>query len=109
MEENLLKLDMLGHDDPTMIRMLEDMTDRDAKTIPLDDPETMAIFTTSKGLGFEDDPILGPVGSCGIPEFGTGFTRGMLQETQPKAFDTLHSPVRLLPRDGRVAGQRAGT
>ena len=89
MEENLLKLDMLGHDDPTMIRMLEDMTDRDAKTIPLDDPETMAIFTTSNGLGFEDDPILGPVGSCGIPEFGTGFTRGMLQETQPKAFDTL--------------------
>ena len=89
MEENLLKLDMLGHDDPTMIRMLEDMTGRDAKTIPLDDPETMAIFTTSKGLGFEDDPILGPVGSCGIPEFGTGFTRGMLQETQPKAFDTL--------------------
>ncbi len=89
MEENLLKLDMLGHDDPTMIRMLEDMTGVDAKTIPLDDKDTMSIFTSSKKLGFEDDPILGPVGSCGIPEFGTSFTRGMLEETQPTKFDTL--------------------
>ena len=89
MEENLLKLDMLGHDDPTMIRMLEDMTGVDAQKIPLDDQDTMSIFTSSKILGFEDDPILGPVGSCAIPEFGTGFTRGMLQETQPTKFDTL--------------------
>ena len=89
MEENLLKLDMLGHDDPTMIRMLEDLTDVDAQKIPLDDKDTMSIFTSSKVLGFEDDPVLGPVGSCGIPEFGTSFTRGMLQETQPTRFDTL--------------------
>ena len=89
MEENLLKLDMLGHDDPTMIRMLEDMTGVDAQKIPLDDQDTMSIFTSSKILGFENDPILGPVGSVAIPEFGTGFTRGMLQETQPTKFDTL--------------------
>ena len=89
MEENLLKLDMLGHDDPTMIRMLEDLTGVDAQKIPLDDKDTMSIFISSKILGFEDDPVLGPVGSCGIPEFGTSFTRGMLQETQPTKFDTL--------------------
>ena len=89
MEENLLKLDMLGHDDPTMIRMLEDLTGVDARKIPLDDPDTMSIFTSSKVLGYEDDPILGPVGSVAIPEFGTGFTRGMLQETKPTEFDTL--------------------
>ena len=92
MEENLLKLDMLGHDDPTMIRMLEDFTGVDAQKIPLDDQDTMSIFTSSKVLGFENDPILGPVGSCAIPEFGTGFTRGMLQETQPTKFDTLIRP-----------------
>ena len=63
MEENLLKLDMLGHDDPTMIRMLEDLTGVDAHKIPLDDKDTMSIFTSSKVLGFENDPILGPVGS----------------------------------------------
>ena len=89
MEENLLKLDMLGHDDPTMIRMLEDMTGVDAQKIPLDDQDTMSIFTSSTVLGYENDPILGPVGSVAIPEFGTGFTRGMLQETQPTKFDTL--------------------
>ena len=89
MEENLLKLDMLGHDDPTMIRMLEDMTGVDAQKIPLDDQDTMSIFTSSKVLGYENDPMLGPVGSVAIPEFGTGFTRGMLQETQPTKFDTL--------------------
>ena len=89
MEENLLKLDMLGHDDPTMIRMLEDMTGVDARKIPLDDKRTMAIFTSSKGLGYENDPLLGPTGAVGIPEFGTGFTRGMLVETQPTQFDTL--------------------
>ena len=86
MEENVLKLDMLGHDDPTMIRMMEDMTGMDAKTIPLDDKDTMSIFTSSKVLGYENDPILGPVGSVGIPEFGTGFTRGMLMDTKPTQF-----------------------
>ena len=89
MEENLLKLDMLGHDDPTMIRMMEDMTGVDAKTIPLDDKNTMSIFTSSKVLGYEDDPILGPTGAVAIPEFNTHFTRGMLLDTMPTRFDTL--------------------
>ena len=89
MEENLLKLDMLGHDDPTMIRMMEDMTGVDAKTIPLDDKDTMSIFTSSKVLGYEDDPILGPTGAVAIPEFNTRFTRGMLMDTMPTRFDTL--------------------
>ena len=65
MEENLLKLDMLGHDDPTMIRMLEDMTGVDAQKIPLDDKDTMSIFISSKVLGYEDDQILGPTGTVG--------------------------------------------
>ncbi len=89
MEENLLKLDMLGHDDPTMIRMLQDMTGVDPQKIPLDDKDTMSIFTKSDVLGYSDDPILGETGAVAIPEFGTGFTRGMLVETQPKQFDTL--------------------
>ena len=89
MEENLLKLDMLGHDDPTMIRMMEDVTGVDAKTIPLDDKDTMSIFTTSRVLGYEDDPILGPTGAVAIPEFNTHFTRGMLLDTMPTRFDTL--------------------
>ena len=89
MEENLLKLDMLGHDDPTMIRMMEDMTGVDAKTIPLDDKYTMSIFTNSKVLGYEDDKLLGKTGAVAIPEFNTRFTRGMLMDTQPSRFDTL--------------------
>ena len=89
MEENLLKLDMLGHDDPTMIRMMEDMTGVNAQTIPLDDKKTMSIFTSSKVLGYEDDPILGPTGAVAIPEFNTRFTRGMLMDTMPTRFDTL--------------------
>ena len=89
MEENLLKLDMLGHDDPTMIRMMEDMTGVDAKTIPLDDKETMSIFTSSKVLGYEDDKILGPTGAVAVPEFNTRFTRGVLLDTKPEKFDFL--------------------
>ena len=89
MEENLLKLDMLGHDDPTMIRMLQDLTGVDPQSIPLDDKDTMSIFTSSKVLGYENDPILGPTGALTIPEFGTGNARKMLEETQPKTFDTL--------------------
>ncbi len=89
MEENLLKLDMLGHDDPTMIRMMEDMTGVDAKTIPLDDKKTMSIFTSSKVLGYEDDPILGPTGAVAVPEFNTRFTRGVLLDTMPEKFDFL--------------------
>ena len=89
MEDNLLKLDMLGHDDPTMIRMLEDLTGVNARTIPLDDPDTMSIFTSSRVLGFENDELLGPTGAVAIPEFNTRFTRGMLVDTQPKDFNTL--------------------
>ena len=89
MEDNLLKLDMLGHDDPTMIRMLEDLTGVNARVIPLDDPDTMSIFTSSRVLGFENDELLGPTGAVAIPEFNTRFTRGMLVDTQPKDFNTL--------------------
>ena len=89
MESNLLKLDMLGHDDPSMIRMLEDITEVDAKKIHLDDPKTMSLFTTSENLGFTDDPILGPTGAVAIPEFGTSFVRGMLEDTHPNQFDIL--------------------
>jgi len=89
MEENLLKLDMLGHDDPTMIRMMEDLTGVDAKLIPLDDKPTMSIFTSSKVLGYEDDPILGPTGAVAVPEFNTRFTRGVLLDTKPEKFDFL--------------------
>ncbi|MBQ2830795.1 MAG: PolC-type DNA polymerase III, partial [Oscillospiraceae bacterium] len=89
MEDNLLKLDMLGHDDPSMIRMLEDLTGVNARAIPLDDPDTMSIFTSSKVLGFENDEILGPTGAVAIPEFNTRFTRQMLIETQPENFNTL--------------------
>ncbi len=89
MEENLLKLDMLGHDDPTMIRMMEDMTGVDATKIPLDDKNTMSIFTSSKVLGYENDKLLGPTGAVAIPEFNTRFTRGMLMDTMPSRFDTL--------------------
>ena len=89
MEENLLKLDMLGHDDPTMIRMMEDMTGVDAKKIPLDDKDTMSIFTSSKVLGYENDPILGPTGAVAVPEFNTRFTRGVLLDTKPDKFDFL--------------------
>ena len=90
MEDNLLKLDELGHDDPTMIRMLEDATGVNARTIPLDDPETMRIFTSPAPLGLpDDDPIVGKTGSLGIPEFGTNFTRQMLVDTHPEHFSTL--------------------
>ncbi|MCQ2557794.1 MAG: PolC-type DNA polymerase III [Oscillospiraceae bacterium] len=90
MEANLLKLDELGHDDPTMIRMLEDATGVNAQEILLSDPDTLAIFTSPSVLGLPvDDPIIGQTGTLGIPEFGTNFTRQMLVETQPKQFDTL--------------------
>ena len=89
MESNLLKLDILGHDDPSMIRMLEDLTGRDARAISLDDDKTMSRFTSSEALGFENNEILGPTGAVAIPEFGTSFVRGMLEETAPDQFDTL--------------------
>ena len=90
MEDNLLKLDELGHDDPTMIRMMEDMTGVNAKEISLSDPETMSIFTGPEALGLaKGDPIIGDTGTIGVPEFGTAFTRQMLVDTQPRQFDTL--------------------
>jgi DNA polymerase-3 subunit alpha (Gram-positive type) len=90
MEDNLLKLDELGHDDPTMIRMLEDLTGVNAREIRLDDPDTMAIFRSPAPLGLPDsDPVIGKTGTIGIPEFGTGFTRQMLVDTRPEDFDTL--------------------
>ena len=89
MEDNLLKLDMLGHDDPTMIKYMEDLTGVNAREIPLDDPDTMSIFISSKVLGYENDEILGPTGAVAIPEFNTRFTRQMLVDTQPTNFNTL--------------------
>ena len=83
-----MKLDMLGHDDPSMIRMMEDLTGVDAKTIPLDDPGTRSIFITSEVLGYQDDPVLGPTGATAIPEFGTSFVRGMLEETTVNDFSS---------------------
>ena len=73
-----------------MIKMLEDMTGRNAREIKLDDPDTMRIFKTPEPIGIEKgDPIVGDTGTIGIPEFGTGFTRQMLCDTQPDKFDTL--------------------
>ena len=90
MEANLLKLDELGHDDPTMLKMLEDMTGFNVHSVPLDDPDTMLIFKSPSPLGIADgDPIIGQTGTIGIPEFGTPFTRQMLVDTQPEQFDTL--------------------
>jgi DNA polymerase-3 subunit alpha (Gram-positive type) len=88
-EENLLKLDLLGHDDPSMIRMLENLTGVDARAIPLDDADTMSLFTDSAALGYENDPILGLTGACAVPEFGTRFVREMLIATHPTTFDEL--------------------
>ena len=89
MEDNRLKLDMLGHDDPTMIKYMEDLTGVNARQIPLDDPDTMSIFISSRVLGYENDEILGPTGAVAIPEFNTRFTRQMLVDTQPTNFNTL--------------------
>ena len=89
-DHNLLKLDILGHDDPTMIRMLEDLTGIDAKKIPLDDPEVMSLFTSTKALGITPEEMGGiPLGSLGIPEFGTEFAMQMLIDTQPTHFSDL--------------------
>lgn len=88
-DANLLKLDILGHDDPTMIRMLQDITGVDPQKIPLDDKETMSIFSSTKALGVSEDQIHSPVGTFGIPEFGTKFVRGMLVDTMPTKFEEL--------------------
>ncbi len=88
-DQNLLKLDILGHDDPTMIRMLFDITGIDPTKVPLDDKETMSIFSSTKALGVTPEQIKSEVGSYGIPEFGTKFVRGMLVDTRPTTFDEL--------------------
>ena len=89
-DHNLLKLDILGHDDPTMIRMLEDLTGIHATQIPLDDPAVMSIFKSTDALGITPDQIGGcTVGSLGIPEFGTEFVIQMLIDTKPQSFSDL--------------------
>ncbi len=88
-DQNLLKLDILGHDDPTMIRMLYDLTGIDPTKVPLDDKETMSIFSSTKALGVTKEQIKSEVGSYGIPEFGTKFVRGMLVDTRPTTFEEL--------------------
>lgn len=88
-EGRLLKLDLLGHDDPTAIRMLEDLTGISAKDVPFQDEQTMSLFRSVKALGVTPEEIGSPVGSFGIPEFGTRFVRGMLQDTKPESFAEL--------------------
>lgn len=88
-DQNLLKLDILGHDDPTMIRMLYDITGIDPTKVPLDDKETMSIFSSTEALGVSPEQINSKVGSYGVPEFGTKFVRGMLVDTKPTTFDEL--------------------
>ena len=88
-DKNLLKFDMLGHDDPTVIRMLQDITGVDPKSIPLDDKETMSIFSSTDALHVRPEQIDSKVGTFGVPEFGTRFVREMLVETMPKTFEEL--------------------
>ena len=89
-DHNLLKLDILGHDDPTMIRMLEDLTGVDAKTISLDNQEVLSLFANTSALGVTPDELMGcDLGSLGIPEFGTEFVMQMLRDTKPKNFSDL--------------------
>ena len=88
-DQNLLKLDILGHDDPTMIRMLQDITGKDPTKVPLDDKATMSIFSSTEALGVTKEQIHSEVGSFGVPEFGTKFVRGMLVDTRPTTFDEL--------------------
>jgi DNA polymerase-3 subunit alpha (Gram-positive type) len=88
-EGRLLKLDLLGHEDPTTLRMLEDLTGVPAREVPFHDPATLSLFSGTDALGL-DPAVLGtPVGTLGIPEFGTPFVRRMLQDTKPKSFGEL--------------------
>jgi DNA polymerase III subunit alpha, Gram-positive type len=87
--DNLLKLDILGHDDPTVIRMLQDLSGIDPKTIPTDDKEVMKIFSTTESLGVTEEQINCKTGTLGVPEFGTKFVRQMLEDTKPSTFAEL--------------------
>ena len=88
-EDNLLKLDILGHDDPTMIRMLQNLSGIDPLTIPTDDPGVMSLFTSPNALGVDEEQIACKTGTLGVPEFGTRFVRQMLEETKPSTFSEL--------------------
>ena len=87
--DNILKMDILGHDDPTMIRFLQDLSGIDPKTIPMDDPGVMSLFSSPKALGVTPDQINSKTGTLGLPEFGTRFVRGMLEDTHPKNYSQL--------------------
>ncbi|MED1672042.1 PolC-type DNA polymerase III [Pallidibacillus thermolactis] len=88
-DANVLKLDILGHDDPTVLRMLQELSGIDPRTIPTDDPEVMGIFSGPEPLGVTEEQIMCKTGTLGIPEFGTRFVRQMLEETHPSTFSEL--------------------
>ncbi|MDD2413803.1 MAG: PolC-type DNA polymerase III [Eubacteriaceae bacterium] len=88
-EGRLLKLDILGHDDPTMLRMLEDLTGVDPTTIPLDDEKVISLFQGTQALKIIDDDFDIPLGTCGVPEFGTKFVRDMVLDSKPTSFADL--------------------
>ncbi|HEY8543063.1 MAG TPA: DUF655 domain-containing protein, partial [Pseudothermotoga sp.] len=87
--DDLVKIDALGHDDPTFVKLLKDITGIDPMEVPMDDEKTIKIFSTLEPLGIKPDDIGTDVGTLGIPEFGTQFVRGMLSETRPKSFAEL--------------------
>ena len=87
--DNLLKFDILGHQDPTMIRMLQDLSGIDPVTVPTDDPKVMSLFSSPEALGVTPEQINSKTGTLGLPEFGTPFVRGMLEETHPSTFAEL--------------------
>ncbi len=88
-DECVLKLDILGHSDPTQLRMIQDLTGTDITKVPLDDKDTMSIFTSTKALGVTTEQIMNKTGTLGIPEFGTPFTISMVAETKPTTFAEL--------------------
>ena len=88
-DQDVLKLDILGHTDPTQLRMLQDMTGVDVKTIPFDDKDTMSLFLSPNIMGVTKEDIMNDTGTIGVPEFGTNFTIGMLRDTRPTTFAEL--------------------
>ena len=88
-EENLLKLDILGHSDPTQLRLIQDLSKTNVLDVPMDDKDTMSIFTSTAILGVTNEEIMCPTGTLGIPEFGTPFTIGMVNDTKPTTFAEL--------------------